>query len=232
MEVVKNLDGTWEKVPPQTTDEMCETCARADDREARPVRLVPRVHALPRLQDDEADLARREVPEAGLRRVHRREAVAPRQAVLRLLELGEETVRLRRVGQAHPAAVPDLQREVRPEEGEQARHHASLHGVRLEERRGRRGRRRECRRSASARRERHDRRHRRRRRDGRQRGRVAARRGGLHGRARRDEAGAMSPAHQIAAARRARVLELAAQRRSDRAGGPAQAGAAARAARS
>ena len=26
MEVVKNLDGTWEKVPPQTTDEMCETC--------------------------------------------------------------------------------------------------------------------------------------------------------------------------------------------------------------
>jgi DNA topoisomerase-1 len=27
MEVVKNLDGTWEKVPPQTTDEVCETCA-------------------------------------------------------------------------------------------------------------------------------------------------------------------------------------------------------------
>ena len=26
MEVVKNLDGTWEKVPPQTTDEICETC--------------------------------------------------------------------------------------------------------------------------------------------------------------------------------------------------------------
>ena len=26
MEVVKNLDGTWEKVPPQTTDEVCETC--------------------------------------------------------------------------------------------------------------------------------------------------------------------------------------------------------------
>ncbi|MEO8841045.1 MAG: type I DNA topoisomerase, partial [Kofleriaceae bacterium] len=26
-EVVKNLDGTWEKVPPQTTDEVCETCA-------------------------------------------------------------------------------------------------------------------------------------------------------------------------------------------------------------
>ncbi len=26
MEVVKNLDGTWEKVPPQTTDEKCETC--------------------------------------------------------------------------------------------------------------------------------------------------------------------------------------------------------------
>jgi len=25
-EVVKNLDGTWEKVPPQTTDEICETC--------------------------------------------------------------------------------------------------------------------------------------------------------------------------------------------------------------
>ncbi len=25
-EVVKNLDGTWEKVPPQTTDEKCETC--------------------------------------------------------------------------------------------------------------------------------------------------------------------------------------------------------------
>ncbi|MBA3820419.1 MAG: type I DNA topoisomerase [Deltaproteobacteria bacterium] len=25
-EVVKNLDGTWEKVPPQTTDEVCETC--------------------------------------------------------------------------------------------------------------------------------------------------------------------------------------------------------------
>jgi DNA topoisomerase-1 len=27
MEVVKNLDGTWEKVPPQTTDEVCEVCA-------------------------------------------------------------------------------------------------------------------------------------------------------------------------------------------------------------
>ncbi len=27
MEVVKNLDGTWEKVPPQTTDEICEECA-------------------------------------------------------------------------------------------------------------------------------------------------------------------------------------------------------------
>ncbi|NVB81000.1 MAG: type I DNA topoisomerase [Kofleriaceae bacterium] len=27
MEVVKNLDGTWEKVPPQTTDEICETCS-------------------------------------------------------------------------------------------------------------------------------------------------------------------------------------------------------------
>jgi DNA topoisomerase-1 len=26
MEVVKNLDGTWEKVPPETTDEVCETC--------------------------------------------------------------------------------------------------------------------------------------------------------------------------------------------------------------
>ncbi|HEY4180586.1 MAG TPA: type I DNA topoisomerase [Kofleriaceae bacterium] len=26
MEVVKNLDGTWDKVPPQTTDEVCETC--------------------------------------------------------------------------------------------------------------------------------------------------------------------------------------------------------------
>ena len=25
-EVVKNLDGTWEKVPPQTTDEVCEEC--------------------------------------------------------------------------------------------------------------------------------------------------------------------------------------------------------------
>ncbi|MGE0546436.1 MAG: type I DNA topoisomerase [Kofleriaceae bacterium] len=25
-EVVKNLDGSWEKVPPQTTDEVCETC--------------------------------------------------------------------------------------------------------------------------------------------------------------------------------------------------------------
>ncbi len=25
-EVVKNLDGTWDKVPPQTTDEICETC--------------------------------------------------------------------------------------------------------------------------------------------------------------------------------------------------------------
>jgi DNA topoisomerase-1 len=25
-EVVKNLDGTWEKVPVQTTDEICETC--------------------------------------------------------------------------------------------------------------------------------------------------------------------------------------------------------------
>ncbi len=27
-EVVKNLDGTWEKVPVQTTDEICETCAK------------------------------------------------------------------------------------------------------------------------------------------------------------------------------------------------------------
>ncbi len=26
MEVVRNLDGSWEKVPPQTTDEICETC--------------------------------------------------------------------------------------------------------------------------------------------------------------------------------------------------------------
>ena len=26
MEVVKNVDGTWEKVPPLTTDETCETC--------------------------------------------------------------------------------------------------------------------------------------------------------------------------------------------------------------
>jgi DNA topoisomerase-1 len=26
MEVVRNLDNTWDKVPPQTTDEVCETC--------------------------------------------------------------------------------------------------------------------------------------------------------------------------------------------------------------
>ena len=26
MEVVRHLDGSWEKVPPQTTDELCETC--------------------------------------------------------------------------------------------------------------------------------------------------------------------------------------------------------------
>ena len=45
---------------------------------------------VPRLQDDQADVARREVPEARLRRLHHREAVAARQAVLRLLELGEE----------------------------------------------------------------------------------------------------------------------------------------------
>ena len=42
---------------------------------------------LPRVQDDQPDVAGRRLPEAGLRRLPDREALAPRQGVLRLLEL-------------------------------------------------------------------------------------------------------------------------------------------------
>jgi len=128
-EVVKNLDGTWEKVPPQTTDEVCEVCGAPMTVKRGRFRLVPGVHQVPGVQDHQADLAGRQVPAAGLRRVHRREAVAARQAVLRLLELGEEAVRLRGMGQAGPAAVSDLQREVRGQEGEQTRRNAAVPGV-------------------------------------------------------------------------------------------------------
>ena len=139
-EVVKNLDGTWEKVPPQTTDEICETCGAPMTIKRGRFGSFLACTRYPDCKTTKPISLGVKCPQPGLRWLHRREAVAPRQAVLRLLELGEEAVRLRRVGQADPAAVPDLQREVRRQEGEQARHRAALPRVRLEAGRGRRGR--------------------------------------------------------------------------------------------
>ena len=48
----------------------------ADGHQARPLRRVPGLLALPRLQDHEAHLAGRRLPEAGLRRLPDREALA------------------------------------------------------------------------------------------------------------------------------------------------------------
>ena len=76
---------------------------RRDGDEARPLRPLPRVHPLPRLQGYEAALHRRLLPE-GLRRLHHREALAPRQDVLRLLVVPE--LRLRVLGPPRNEACP------------------------------------------------------------------------------------------------------------------------------
>ena len=79
---------------------------RADDDQARPVRQFLACTRYPDCKTTKPISLGVKCPQAGLRRVHRREAVAPRQAVLRLLELGEEAVRLRGVGQAVPQPCP------------------------------------------------------------------------------------------------------------------------------
>ena len=76
---------------------------RGDGDEARPLRPVPRLHPLPRVQGHEARLHRRHLPE-GVRRLHHREALAPGQDVLRLLLVPE--VRLRLLGPPAQRAVP------------------------------------------------------------------------------------------------------------------------------
>jgi len=78
---------------------------RADGGEARPLRPVPRLLEVPGVQDVEADLDRRHLPE-GLRRLHQRAALEAGEDLLRLLLVPE--LRLRLLGQAAERAVPEL----------------------------------------------------------------------------------------------------------------------------
>ncbi|HXU64422.1 MAG TPA: hypothetical protein VN962_22130 [Polyangia bacterium] len=64
----------------------------AHGHQARTVRRVPGLHALPGLQDHQPHLAGGRLPQGRLRRVPDREALAARQGVLRLLELLEDPV--------------------------------------------------------------------------------------------------------------------------------------------
>ena len=140
-EYVKNVDGTLTIVPTTRPSDMkCPTCGAGHGHQARPLRRVPGVHEVPRVQDDGAHVARRDVPQAGLRRLPHREALEARQGVLRLLELPDDAVRLRLVGPAGPAAVPEVRREVPAAEGLEDRHAPLLQRqgrLRLHGRRGR-----------------------------------------------------------------------------------------------
>ena len=113
MEVVKNLDGTWEKVPPQTTDEVCETCGAPMTIKRGRFGSFLACTRYPDCKTTKPISLGVKCPRPGCGGFIAEKRVASRQAVLRLLELGEEAVRLRRVGQADPAAVPDLPGEVR-----------------------------------------------------------------------------------------------------------------------
>ena len=106
---------------------------RAHGGQAGPLRLVPGLLALPRLQDHQADLAGGQLPQGQLRRLPDREAVAPRQGVLRLLQLRQERLRLRHLGPAHPRGVPRVRRGVHGQEGEPQRHHGAVPDLHLQE---------------------------------------------------------------------------------------------------
>ena len=71
--------------------------------QARPLRRVPRLLALPRVQDHRPISLGVTCPRPELRRVPHREALAARQGLLRLLQLLQDPVRLRAVGPPGPA---------------------------------------------------------------------------------------------------------------------------------
>ena len=109
----------------------------ADADQARALRRVPGLLALPRLQDHQPDLAGRRLPEGGLRRLPHGEALAARQGVLRLLELLEDPVRLRVVGSPAGPALSQVRRQVHRPEDHQGRyaHPLPQGGLRLHRRR-------------------------------------------------------------------------------------------------
>ena len=116
MEVVKNLDGTWEKVPPQTTDEVCETCGKPMTIKRGKFGSFLACTGYPDCKTTKPISLGVKCPRPGCGGFIAEEAVASRQVPFYgCSELERsEAVRLRRVGQAGPAAVPGVQREVRP----------------------------------------------------------------------------------------------------------------------
>ena len=104
----------------EKTDVVCDVCGRPDGEEARPLRVLPRLHGLSRVQEHEAR-APGPLSAPGLRRADRGAQAQARQGprVLRLHELPH--LRLRDLLQADRLEVPEVRLVPRGEGGQAAR---------------------------------------------------------------------------------------------------------------
>ena len=131
-EFTRNADGSLTVVPTtRPSDEICPTCGSPMVIKRGRFGEFLACSRYPDCKTTSPHLAGRRLPEAGLRRLPDREALAARQGVLRLLELLEDQVRLRVVGSPAAAAVPEVRRQVRRAEGEQGGRAHPLHQRRL-----------------------------------------------------------------------------------------------------
>ena len=131
----KNLDGTWEKVPPQTTDEVCETCGAPMTVKRGRFGSFLACTKYPECKTTKPISLGVKCPKPGCGGFIAEKRSRRGKPFYGCSNWAKKRLRLRRVGQADPAAVPDLPSEVRAAQGDQGRHQAALHGVRLEERR-------------------------------------------------------------------------------------------------
>ena len=127
-EFTRNADGSLTVVPTtRPSDQVCPTCGSPMVIKRGRFGEFLACSRYPECKTTSPHLAGRRLPEAGVRRLPDREALAPRQGVLRLLELLEDPVRLRVVGSPAAPALPEVRRQVRRAEGQQGRHAHPLH---------------------------------------------------------------------------------------------------------
>ena len=131
MEVVKNLDGTWEKVPPQTTDEICETCGAPMTIKRGRFGSFLACTRYPDCKTTKPISLGVKCPRPGCGGFIAEKRSRRGKPFYGCSNWAKKQCDFVAWDKPDPAAVPDLQREVRAQEGDQARHHAALHGVRL-----------------------------------------------------------------------------------------------------